>query len=299
MFNEVVNDLLSKATNESSDLIARELAKMEDAVPYLIDIFPSLNETQKIAVIQVGVFSNNKKLNNFISDIAKSDELFFVKNVAKGVLDLKLSKENDKYIQKILKRFNQQSDEDKIIDLAIIGNKGNEELITFLDSIKSNNKQVIEQKDIAKLQITSGITGVIQEYKSNKLNFSIRGLREAIYNSLPNEESVKVILEDLFKEDKETLIDTTTIILYDPTFPKEVIDPKIINRLLSIIKSDYPNTIKEKVLYILKRELKKNKRIRNEIMYIYETKSYMKKNNLINKIKNKEITDLIKDILGY
>jgi len=299
LFNEVVNDLLSKATNESSDLIARELAKMEDAVPYLIDIFPSLNETQKIAVIQVGVFSNNKKLNNFISDIAKSDELFFVKNVAKGVLDLKLSKENDKYIQKILKRFNQQSDEDKIIDLAIIGNKGNEELITFLDSIKSNNKQVIEQKDIAKLQITSGITGVIQEYKSNKLNFSIRGLREAIYNSLPNEESVKVILEDLFKEDKETLIDTTTIILYDPTFPKEVIDPKIINRLLSIIKSDYPNTIKEKVLYILKRELKKNKRIRNEIMYIYETKSYMKKNNLINKIKNKEITDLIKDILGY
>ncbi|WP_445493260.1 hypothetical protein, partial [Niallia sp. 03133] len=71
----------------------------------------------------------------------------------------------------------------------------------------------------------------------------------------------------------------------------------VLNRFLEIIKSDYSRNIKEKILYILKRESRKNKNIKRELLNIFESKCYMKKNNLMNRILNKEITDILKEII--
>ncbi|WP_445493255.1 hypothetical protein, partial [Niallia sp. 03133] len=225
MFDKKVNDLLVNVDIETSNLIAQELARLlnKNTTSYLLNLFPTLSEIQKITIIQIGLYLDNKELDSFINKIVEDDntELFFVKNAAKGVIEQKQTKDYGKNLKKIMERFKSQSDEDKIVDLSILGNKGNKELLSFLDTIKSSSKQVLEQRDIAKLQIISGIGEVINEYRSKNSTFSISGLRQALYVSLPNKESVQVIVEDLYKEDTETLIDTATIILYEPNFPSE------------------------------------------------------------------------------
>jgi hypothetical protein len=294
--NEKVEGLLNQVTHDSSDLTAKELAEIEDVVPFLIDIFPSLTAVQKMAVIQVGLYKSDKNLMKFIEDVVNSNELFFIKEVAEGVLEVHQRKNNEKYVKTIVNRFNGQPDEKKITDLALIGHISSIEVLPFLEALTSNNKDVIEQKNIAKLQIKKGIKGLVEEYKTREQGFSTRGLREALYHSFPNEEVVSVIVEDLFKDDRETLMDTTTIILYEPMFPKEVIDQKVVDRLLSIIEGDHANQIKENALNILRRVMKKNKLIKADLERIYQTKSYMKKKNVIQILKSKELTNLFRDI---
>lgn len=298
MENEKVYGILSKVTDHNVEDIAKELAKDKNSLPFLIDLFPSLGNLEKMAILQIGLYSKNKILKRLISDVAEGDEIFYLKNFAKGILDYLDREKANNLVEKIVKRFDCQEDTAKIVDLATLGNVGSEEILPFLDGIKTKNKNknILEQAEITKLHISSGITGVLEEYNSPDRRYSIRGLREAVYNSLPNEQVSEQIIKDLFSEETETLIDTTSIMHYDPFFPKEKIDDNIIDRLISLIEGDYDFKIKEHAVCILGRQIKKKKFLQTELSRIFDSGSYKKK-GFMYIMKNKELAEVLKEVL--
>ncbi|RSD27034.1 hypothetical protein [Mesobacillus subterraneus] len=298
MGNEVLLEVLSNVTTDTVDDVARELAKREEDITVLVDHFPSMSNVEKMTILSMSLYSKSKKLRELVEDVATSDEIFYLKDYAQGVMD-KLDKEKKEVLlNNIIKRFNRQEDSAQIVDLAVAGSLESEEAISFLESVKSNNKDVVEQAQIGILQIRDGIRGILEDYNAPNRKFSIRGLREALYNSLPNHDAEEQILRDLFSSDEETLVDTTRIILYEPAFPRVKINETLLQRLVEILEGNFNHEIKENAASILGRETKRkgNKHLKQELIRVYESGSYKKK-GLMNVLKNKELTETLRDIL--
>ena len=100
----------------------------------------------------------------------------------------------------------------------------------------------------------------------------------------------------MFEEEDQTLLDTITVILYEPYFPKEMLNTSVHIRLLEILKGDYSIKTKEITLKLLKKQMKKFPEIHTELKEVYDSKSYMKKNNFISRITHKDIATLLKEI---
>ncbi|WP_400242230.1 hypothetical protein AB3U99_15165 [Niallia sp. JL1B1071] len=297
MENKEIEILLSAVNDDNCVETSEKIAKKMDEKNSLdlITFYPNATNIQKITIIQVCLFSNNAKLFDYIESLLDTNEPFFINDIVKHVIEKKTKKQ--KNIRKIKKQFHNQPDEEKVLSLSYLGNNADSSIIPFLDEITTKNTHVKEQVVVAKLQIISGINGVINVYKEKNKNYCIGSLRQAIYTSLPNNESAQVIIEDLFEKDDQTLIDTITVILYEPYFPTETLNKSIYIRLLEIIRGDYSVRTKEMALRLLKKQLKKFPEIKRELKEIYDSKTYMKKNTFLNRIIYKDIASLLKEII--
>lgn len=296
LMEDKIITLLEDVRESNLDEVSQKLSALNQ-VPFLINIFNELSAIQKIAVLQVGLHSKNKQLQKFLVQVAGDEsEDKYVRNIARGILDSNLEKNCLKTLETIKKRFFNQEEAEQITDLALLGFTGNKEALSFLQSIKTNSKIVDEQRNIAILQIKKGLSYIISLYKSNDHRFSVRGLREALYASVKSDLVKEVILNDLFADDSETLMDTTTIIRYDPNFDYNLITIKEINRLFEIIQSDYPSEIKENCVAILAK-FKADRTIKDRLYDIYINKRYLYKNNLMNKLKYMDVKNILKEVV--
>ena len=299
---ENVEVILNKVVHETNNEVVEELAKIIDSeiTSYLIENFDKMTEAQKITIVQVPLFKSNKFLIRLLEEVEKSNELFFVKQIARGVLDELSMRKEESFYKKIIKRYSKQSSSDKVMDLSYLGNINNPdskvEILQFLKNLPYEKSEVEMQKSVTVFQLNYGKEKLIEEYRNLDSKLSRHAMRQAIYVAIPENKSVQVVLEDLFYDDINVLGNALLDISINPLFPKESIDDRIVQRLFNMLCKDYPFEIKDQVIDILFREKRRNKMISKELNKIYSQKEYRAK-GLKNILTNYRVEQKLKEML--
>lgn len=194
-FEETVRNLVNDFNEHNMDIVVQDLAKIgKDIIPILEKYYYQVGPTGKMGILETLKLLNDRSAILFLKEIIEDKtEIFFVKAVAEGVLDF--LEDKDKKLKRKIRNLSKKSGADLISDIAMIGILGDSNVISELNKIKTDNKEVLEQIEVTKLQIMYGIEEIIKEYRKPDSRYSYKALGEAIYHSVGHPEVSKVIIE--------------------------------------------------------------------------------------------------------
>ncbi|MFC4183273.1 hypothetical protein [Saccharococcus thermophilus] len=234
---------------------------------------------------------NDSSVIPFLKTILEDEtEIFFVKAYAESVLDFLEGKETQ--LKRKIHNLSKKSGTNLIADIAMIGVISNYNAIRELDKIKTNNKEVLEQIKVAKLQIMCGIEEIIKEYRKPDSRYSHKALAEAIYHSFDHPEASKVIIEDLFSEEFERIFSAVTLLAFAGKFPKDKVTRDVVNKFFEILTGDFNTTLKNHAILAIGRYGNTDDASRLE--RIVEEKKYLTKKKFWKWLSESALLDDIK-----
>jgi len=252
-YEETVRNLVNNFNEHNIDIVAQDLAKMgRDIITILQKYFYKVDPNGKIGILETLKLLNDSSVIPFLKAILENEtEIFFVKAYAESVLDFLEGKETQ--LKRKIHNLYKKSGTDLIADIAMIGTIGDYNAIRELDKIKTNNKEVLEQIKVAKLQIICGLEEIIKEYRKPDSSYSHKALAEAIYHSFDHPEASKVIIEDLFSEEFERVFSAVTLLAFTEKFPKDKVTRDVVNKFFEILTGDFNTTLKNHAILAIGR----------------------------------------------